>query len=187
MVAESQASRRRDSLPPEANDCAGLVRYAYREAFREAAAIEIAPPRKWSFPYTPLGARLFRIREGEYRHEDFQRGRFAEFADAATLLRYNTHRVGRDVASAQPGDLLFYRQLDQRMPFHVMIVLRRTAAEPLGAVVYHTGPIGSDPGEIRRPAMAELLAHPQPQWRPTGGNPNFLGVYRWNILKEDLP
>ncbi len=51
-------------------------------------------------------------------------------------------------------------------------------------VVYHTGPIGKAPGEMRRVTLAELLDHPSPRWRPVAGNSNFLGVYRWNILRE---
>jgi len=50
--------------------------------------------------------------------------------------------------------------------------------------VYLTCPDGADPGEIRRPSLQELLRHPEPQWRPAGTNRNFLGVYRWNILRE---
>jgi uncharacterized protein YfaT (DUF1175 family) len=186
-IAELQATRSSGSLPKEVNDCAGLVRYAYRESFRETCSIAMAPPEKWMFPYTPLGANLFRITGGRYSADDVAAQGFAEFADAETLLRYNTYRVTRNVDEALPGDLLFYRQLNQRMPFHVMIVLQRTPEEPSGAAVYHTGPIQDQPGEIRRPALSELLNHPLPQWRPAAGNPNFLGVYRWNILKEELP
>lgn len=51
-------------------------------------------------------------------------------------------------------------------------------------VVYHTGPIRNKPGEMRRVRVEELLHHPSPRWRPVKGNSNFLGVYRWNILKE---
>ena len=51
-------------------------------------------------------------------------------------------------------------------------------------VVYHTGPVGKKPGEMRRARLEELLHHPSPRWRPVEGNSNFLGVYRWNILKE---
>jgi hypothetical protein len=58
------------------------------------------------------------------------------------------------------------------------------------SVVYDTGPLGHDAhgkaGELRRVALAELLNHPQPQWRPIAANPNFLGVYRWNILRGTL-
>jgi hypothetical protein len=50
-------------------------------------------------------------------------------------------------------------------------------------VVYHTGPDRGSLGEIRRVTMAELLDHPDARWRPINSNPNFLGVYRWNILR----
>jgi uncharacterized protein YfaT (DUF1175 family) len=51
-------------------------------------------------------------------------------------------------------------------------------------VVYHTGPIDGHRGEMRRLRLSELLRHPSPRWRPVLGNSNFLGVYRWNILRE---
>jgi uncharacterized protein YfaT (DUF1175 family) len=173
-------------LPPEVMDCAALIRFAYRESFREhdghwASALKLTsvPPlpgvRKYVYPYTPLGANLFRTGDG-----------YAEFADAQTLIRHNTFFVSRDIGSARPGDLLFYRQLDAAQPFHTMIFLGRSRFEP-GAeefVVYHTGPIHKQPGEIRRPSVEELLRHPAPQWRPQAGNPNFLGIYRWNILRR---
>jgi hypothetical protein len=54
------------------------------------------------------------------------------------------------------------------------------------AVVYDTGTDHGQLSELRRLAMAELLDHPQPQWRPLAANPNFLGVYRWNILRGTL-
>ena len=54
------------------------------------------------------------------------------------------------------------------------------------AVVYDTGEDHGKSGELRRVTLAELLDHPQPQWRPIPGNPNFLGVYRWNILRGTL-
>jgi len=156
-------------------DCAALVRFAYREALREhdgrwATELQLLSVpslpgvRKYTWPRTPLGARLFRTADG-----------FSEFADARSLARYNTQLISRDLRAAAPGDLLFYRQLDQNQPYHLMIFLG-------DRVVYHTGPFHGGPGEMRRPAMAELLRHPAPQWRPHLGNPNFLGVYRWNIL-----
>jgi uncharacterized protein YfaT (DUF1175 family) len=80
---------------------------------------------------------------------------------------------------------LFYRQLDQSMPFHAMIVLGPSHFEPdrETRVVYHTGPIGAHPGEIRRPTLDALLHHPEPKWRPFAANGNFLGVFRWNIVR----
>jgi uncharacterized protein len=164
-------------IAPEITDCAALLRFAYREALREhdgrwaedlklTTVPAIGGVRKYSYPYTPLGARLFRTRDG-----------FAEFADAETLMRYNAHLLGRDLRVAERGDLLFYRQLDASQPYHTMIFLG-------DHVVYHTGPFHGGPGEMRRPSVTELLHHPAPQWRPYAGNSNFLGVYRWNILRR---
>lgn len=184
FVAEAQYAAK--TLPSEISDCAALVRFAYREALREhnsqqAAALRLPSlpasggVRKYQYPYTPLGANLFRTP-----------GAFAEFADAETLMRLNTWLVSRDVTRAAPGDLLFFRQLEQSMPFHVMVYAGPSQLTPDSGqvVVYHTGPIGKLPGEVRRPALRELLTHPSPRWRPVPGNSNFLGVFRWNILKD---
>jgi hypothetical protein len=56
-------------------------------------------------------------------------------------------------------------------------------------VVYHTGPIRiasgkQGKGEMRRLLVSDLLHHPDARWRPLPENTNFLGVYRWNILRE---
>jgi uncharacterized protein YfaT (DUF1175 family) len=184
FLAEVQFFAR--ELPAEVIDCAALIRFAYREALREhdgrwasnlklTAVPAIAGVRKYAYPYTPMGPRIFRTADG-----------FAEFADAQSLIRYNTGFVSRDIRRAAPGDLLFFRQLDQTQPFHTMIYLGRSQFEPGEAVyvVYHTGPFHNGPGEIRRPTVEELLRHPSPQWRPIAGNPNFLGIYRWDILRR---
>lgn len=197
LLAEAQYYRNHNSSA-EIDDCAALLRYAYREALREhdsawarAVALPAAPAagdiRQYQYPYTPLGPGLFRVRDGSFAPDDLNNGAFAQFADAKTLWRYNSYFVGRDVARARPGDLLFYRQEGQSRAFHAMIFLgpsRVEAAsgrEPL--VIYHTGPIGKSPGEIRRPTLAQLLNFPDQRWRPVPSNPGFLGVYRWNILR----
>ena len=51
-------------------------------------------------------------------------------------------------------------------------------------VVYHTGPNKQGKGEMRRLLVSDLLHHPDARWRPLPENTNFLGVYRWNILRE---
>jgi uncharacterized protein YfaT (DUF1175 family) len=197
FLAEMQAFLAPRQRPREINDCAALLRFAYRESLREhhgegASALRLsalpeAPSvEKYRYPFTPLGADLFRVRPGRFSVEDLSVGAFAQFADAETLRRLNTHRVSRNLHGAQPGDLLFYRQLEQNLPDHVMIFLGPSQVEPGSGVwvVYHTGPEGDAPGEVRRVREDELLRHPAPQWRPVSGNPNFLGVYRWNILRE---
>ena len=119
---------------------------------------------------------------------DLGDGTFAQFADAQTLQRLNTYFVTRDLARAEPGDVLFFRQLSDHMPFHSMIFLGRSQIDRGNThyILYDTGPTGSEPGEIRRPAVDELLHFPEPQWRPLPTNPSFLGVYRWNILEREL-
>lgn len=187
-IAEFQAARPRSEVPAEIADCASLLRYAYREALRrhdaqwfEATGIEVgALPgeiRAWHYPDRRLGLGLFRVTPGPLRHGDFTNGAFAQFADARTLVERNAHMVGRDVRAALPGDLLFWRQFGQSSPWHSMIVLAGNE------VVYDTGPDHGKPGELRRVRIQELLEHPDARWRPHPGNPNFLGVYRWNILR----
>jgi uncharacterized protein YfaT (DUF1175 family) len=140
---------------------------------------------KFQYPFTPLGANLFRVRRGSFQPADLRNETFAQFADASKLRMYNAHLVTRELREARPGDLLFYRQLEQNLPFHAMIYLGPSHFDGPGEwLVYHTGRIDGEPGEIRRPTASQLLAHPSPRWRPTQGNHNFLGVYRWNLLRD---
>ena len=195
LLAESQYYRGK-SLPLEIDDCAALLRFAYREALREhdaawAHGMALAAPasagdiQQYQYPYTPLGPALFRVRGGSFAEGDLRDGAFAQFADVATLWGHNTFLVGRNLSRARPGDLLFFRQDEGRMPFHAMIFLGRSQVEPDSEqfVVYHTGPTGKLPGEMRRLSVAQLLNYPDPRWQPVPSNPGFLGVYRWNILR----
>ncbi|HEY3839857.1 MAG TPA: DUF1175 family protein [Bryobacteraceae bacterium] len=187
FLAEAQFFRDTTTLPAEISDCAGLIRYAYREALRshdstwtKTAALPLVPAipsvRKYEYPFTPWGAKLFRTGHSA--------DALAEFADAGTLLRYNTHLVSRDIRQARAGDLIFFHQDDAAMPFHSMIYLGASQIENATGpfVVYHTGPTDGKPGEIRRPSLIELQQHPDPGWHPAIENTHYLGVYRWNIL-----
>ena len=205
FLAESQAFVPGKSLAREVTDCAALARFSYREALRRhdaawAAALQLpALPdvpaiEKYSYPYTPLGAALFRVRPGGFSAADLSDGAFAEFADAKTLSSFNAHFVTRNPARALPGDLLFYlpegreRSAEGRDDsYHTMIFIGRSRLDPAAGgeawIVYHTGPMRGGPGEIRRVTLDDLLRHPEPRWRPVESNPYFLGVYRWNILR----
>jgi uncharacterized protein YfaT (DUF1175 family) len=197
-IAKAQADQ--PKLPAEIDDCAALLRFAYREALHAhdetwlSSHPTVAPLtsiRQYVYPQTPLGANLFRIRPGPFLPQDLGNGTFAQFADARTLMERNTYLIGRDFRLARPGDLIFYRQLDQHSPydvpgatphhspFHSMIFCGESG------VVYHTGPIHQGKGEMRRLLLSDLLQHPDTRWRPLPENANFLGVYRWNILREE--
>ncbi len=194
-LAEAQYFEPATRRPAEINDCAALIRYAYREALKRhdskwanAAQLSVIPAldpvEKYQYPLTPLRAALFRTKPGPFRASDLSDGTFLQFADAQTLWRFNTHFVSRDLSRAQQGDLLFFRQDAEHVTFHSMIYLGESQVRPDGEryVLYHTGPTGRDPGEIRRLTLDELRRFPQNEWRPMAANPGFLGVYRWNIF-----
>ena len=200
FLAEAQCYQDPPARPAEINDCAALIRYAYREALRNhdngwvnSAHLPLIPAldsiEKYEYPHTPLGPALFRVRSGAFRPSDLNDGTFSQFADVQTLYRLNTHFISRSLLRAASGDLIFYRQSSDHMPFHSMIFLGKSQIEKGGNtryVLYHTGPTGKDPGEMRRLSMDELMHFPEPQWRPLETNPSFLGVYRWNILGGEL-
>lgn len=168
---------------PDVIDCAALVRHAVREALREHSPEwrrRAALPAATVYPDVRGRPRaidgrlpLFRISTGSPR--------YAEFADAKTIVALNTRRVARDAAAARPGDLLYYRQRDQQQPDHLMVFVGRSVFEPDAGdwLVYHTGPDAHTPGEIRKVRLADLRLHPSPRWRPLSSNPNFMGVFRW--------
>jgi uncharacterized protein len=190
-LAERESGQPPEKLPPEISDCSALLRYAYREAISRHDEQWLARPEaegilanpsvsQYQYPETPLGGALFRVRPGSFVATDLEDGGFAQFADAHTLMTLNTHFISRTVGVAQAGDLLFYRQLEQDSQYHSMIV----AGQHADWVVYHTGPIGKAKGEVRRVSIEDLLHHPDARWRPLPENSNFLGVYRWNILRD---
>jgi len=203
-LAESQFYRQ-DAIQPlaasrEIRDCAGLVRFAFRnalmahnEAWRAAVHLDAggaeAPDfgdvQRFTYPNWILGAALFRTRPGVFVPADLDDGAFAQFADAATLLRYNTFFVSRDVRAAHAGDLLFYYQPGQSEAYHSMLFLGRSYFQPQGGdwVVYHTGDLDGRPGEVREVKIKLLMQHPDPRWRPMIANPRFLGVYRFELLR----
>ncbi len=86
LIAEYQAERPQAEMPAEITDCASLLRYSYREALKrhdeiwfETSGIEVAAPpgeiRAWSYPHSPLGTALFRVKPGAFSAEDLQRRR----------------------------------------------------------------------------------------------------------------
>ncbi|MES1258593.1 MAG: DUF1175 family protein [Acidobacteriota bacterium] len=86
--------------------------------------------------------------------------------------------ISRDVSDAQPGDLLRYRNTE--LPSHVMIYIGPSQVVPShGAwVVYMAS------RTIHKVSVGSLLADPSPDWRPVSENPDFLGVWRLDILSS---
>jgi uncharacterized protein YfaT (DUF1175 family) len=196
FLAETQYYAPSRQARVEVQDCAALIRFAYRNslvahtpAWREDAELPFDPGfgdiAKFNYPYGPLGRTLFRTRPGPAGPADLDPSAFAEFADSATLLHYNTFTISRDLRAARPGDLLFFHQTWQCEPFHTMLFVGKSYYQPHYSdwIVYHTGDIDGHRGEIREVRAATLLEHPDPRWRPLVSNPGFLGVYRLEILR----
>ena len=98
LLADSQFER----TAPEVVDCAALVRFAYRESLRAHTpewARHVALPFTPSFPDVrsaprpqPDGWKLFRVAGGPPV-------RYAEFADAQTLVSLNARSISRDIGA----------------------------------------------------------------------------------------
>ena len=113
-LRSTRLSAQRRDVPAEIIDCASLLRYAYREALKRhdenwfvTSGMEVAAPpgemRAWSYPHTPLGTALFRVRPGAFEAADVSDGAFAQFADAKTLVERNAYFVSRDVRAGAAG------------------------------------------------------------------------------------
>jgi uncharacterized protein YfaT (DUF1175 family) len=202
-VAEMQFYKPSGAWNEDQRDCAGLVRFAWREALRshdrawfqmmgegyEAVAPDV---KAYDLKRSPLGEKLFRADFGSFHPSDLAdsadpaNNKFSEFADARTLKNHNATFISRDRRQAQRGDLLFFHQpWVQKYPYHVMIFIGDARQEGEGAgdwVVYHTGSSPGDKGEVKKVRLAVLDHHPDRRWRPVANNPNFLGFYRLKIL-----
>ena len=183
LLADAQFERPTGDV----QDCAALVQHAVREALRAHTPEWV---RRSGLPFTPQfadvrsapragadGLPLFRVTSDSSP-------RFAEFADARTLVNLNAKPLGRDVRALRPGDLLYFRQPGQREPDHLMVFVGRSHFESDGDdwVVYHTGPLEGGPGEVRKVRLSTLAQHPAPRWRPLASNPSFVGIFRLAIL-----
>jgi uncharacterized protein YfaT (DUF1175 family) len=183
LLADAQFERRTDDV----TDCAALVRHAVREALRSHSPEWV---RRSGLPFTPQfadvrsapragaeGLPLFRVTPGPAP-------KYAEFADAKTLIGLNTQPLGRDTRALRAGDLLYFRQPGQREPDHLMVFVGRSHFDPDGDdwVVYHTGALDGGPGEVRKVRLSTLTQHPAPRWRPLASNPSFVGVFRLGML-----
>jgi uncharacterized protein YfaT (DUF1175 family) len=199
-LAETQFYELSRQWNAEQRDCAGLVRFSWREALRThdrawvqrmggGAYDAIAPDvqRARTLERGVLGERLFRTRSGAFQESDLSDHTFSDFADARTLKEYNTEFVSRDRRRAESGDLIFFHQpWAQQYPYHVMVFLGAARESAEGAsdwVVYHTGTSPDGRGTIKKVRLAVLDEHPDKRWRPVESNRNFLGFYRLKILR----
>lgn len=203
-LLEQQVEAPSPAWEPAQRDCAGLLRFAFREAlaphtaaWRERVAFTAGPPGQ-----DPSPGFVHDWRAGFPTPDGPQ-----PFAKGAYLRRFACEFMGRDLQLAKPGDLIFFARGGARaQPDHAMAFVRPDVdgapmllyhtgpeANHIGPEGSHTGPEGShtgpegsgaraQPGEVRRVRLDDLLHHPDPDFRPLPENPAFLGLYRWRLL-----
>lgn len=158
QTALAQVRRMDPAWNPDQRDCAGLVRFVFRGAYRRYQPERLA---------TPL-----------WRDD---RGQPADFADAETLLTHSFVPLGRDEAtreSLRTGDLVAFRQERDSGPiFHLMLVVRpEDKAHAPARVVYHPGDKGA---AVRTGILQSLVTDAPLEWRPVPQNTAFLGFFRF--------
>ncbi len=205
-IAEAQFYSKAKDWKNSEQDCAGLLRYAYRNALARHDARwfkkfgiwqspRFADVAAYRLPVPLLGQEIFRVAPGQYQVGDVEAGRFLAWADAKHLANFSSTRISRDVKKAERGDMLFFLR-PGLSSYHSMVYLGD------GLVVYHTGagaltpgagaltpsagaatPATNANGQVRLLSIATLLKHPDSAFHPLLQNPNFLGVYRWKIIQ----
>jgi uncharacterized protein len=154
-------------------DCAGLVRFAARQALQNHDAKWLQSmgwPNAQALP-PDVGVS---VEQQKYLSRwSLQDGSRSDYASAISLVQNNTRRLGTDSAQVQGADLLFY---DLGAEQHLMVWTGRRIA-------YHTGAqeTPQDNG-LRSTTLSSLLQHPDTRWRPSSSNPNFAGWYRFTFL-----
>jgi len=154
-------------------DCAGLVRFAAREALAPHDARWL---RAMGWPTDqplPPDVELAPAQAQALTRWALPDGERSDYASAIALVQGNTRPLGQESSRALAADLLFF---DQGGEQHLMAWTGRR-------VVYHTGaePTAQDSG-LRTTTLAALLRHPDTRWRPAPGNANFAGWYRFHFL-----
>ncbi len=192
-IARSQAVQLSSDWYQVHQDCAGLLRYAYKESLKRhdrrwwQQTRALRPPlsrdiKRYQYPDVPVvGTAIFKTADPAKP--------FSAHATARGLRDHNSLFLGKNAASAQPGDLLFFeRVVDGEASLHSMIYLGLGIQSQQPEVVYHTGPDSTEghtpdgSGEVRLVTINTLNTQPDSSWHIKSDNPNFNGFYRWRIL-----
>lgn len=173
------------SLPESYQDCAGLVRFVYKETLKNHDNAWIKQSnykgpifnniKKYNYPNLPfIKTKLFKIKNG------LKVNNFSAYASARYIIEFNMDYISKDIMLAKNGDILaFFHPEDTDFPYHLMIFFKNTKDK---YAIYHTGPINSNNnGEIRVVKINDLSLV-DPTWRVNEDNKYFLGIYKFKIL-----
>jgi uncharacterized protein YfaT (DUF1175 family)/uncharacterized protein YfaP (DUF2135 family) len=202
LVALAQARRASVRWQREQRDCAGLVRFSYKEAVSPRTEEQVKEIFSQAVPLPALRypTKLLLPMYPSLWHTGFSSEgspRFDFFADAETLIGYNFRLKGRDISEADRGDILAFRKdVGGESPYHLMIFGGPDSRR--GVVVYHTGSepealprrVGFEPKAaplaVRVVRVSELMRAPDPMWMPVASNAHFLGVFEWKRFRPKV-
>lgn len=154
-------------------DCAGLVRFAVRESLRQHDASWVRAnglQHRRLPPEIEIASRQ-RMKLLDWTGID---GRRTPYVSALALIQGNSRFIGKNLAQAIPGDMLFFDQGDEQ---HLMVWMGRYIA-------YHTGTETPTDHGLRSVAPRRLMQWRDTRWRPLSDNSNFIGVFRLAFLSD---
>lgn len=154
-------------------DCAGLVRFAVNEAFKTHDARWLRA-NGMSARQLPPELQLTEAQSGLGKGWVTVDGRNSAFVTALALIQANSVFVSRDINQARSGDLLFFDQGDEQ---HLMVWMDRYVA-------YHRGSSNAHDNGLRAVTVSQMLQWPDPRWRLSADNPNFIGVFKFDFLSR---
>ena len=141
-ILEQQLEGPSPAWEPAQRDCAGLLRFAFHEAWgphTEAWRDRVA------FPGSSVSGDPSLSMAGPWRFAFPTEDGWNPFARGTFLRRLACVPLGREVLDARPGDLLFFaRGGAHSQPDHAMAFVRPDPdGQPM--LLYHTGPEGAAP------------------------------------------
>ncbi|CEP77379.1 MAG: DUF1175 family protein [Defluviitoga tunisiensis] len=176
------------TLPSNYEDCAGLIRFAYKESLKKHdqnwikntgyKGIVKEDVKKYNYPDIPFyGTNIFKIDKNNINPDSF-----SNYASARVLIEMNMDFLSKNIEVAQSGDILvFFHPEDPEFPYHVMVYFEDPVSFEEYAI-YHTGPVDEfNSGEFRVVKIKNLYKA-DPTWMAVPENKSFMGVYRFKIL-----
>ncbi len=174
-------------MPENYSDCAGLIRYAYKETLKkhdEKWIIKnnyngpVFKDLKYNYPDVPyIGIKLFRKRSGVFNPDTIDKD-FSDYVTARYLIEFNFDFISKDINKAKSGDILaFFHPEDPSFPYHLMVYISYNNENYL---IYHTGPIEGG-GYIKVVKIKDFFKF-DPSWLPVETNKYFLGIFKFKIL-----
>jgi uncharacterized protein YfaT (DUF1175 family) len=110
-IAEAQFTAPSPAWPAEAQDCSGLLRFAFVEALKPKTPDwfqkfpylpKVQAPPLGTFPLPQIGRAVFRVAPGPYRPDDVREGRLVGWTSAMYLMWYSSVPLGRTPDKAWP-------------------------------------------------------------------------------------